>query len=80
MSIIDSVRGTRKHRTEGRTNMTRRIADIGDWISRAIGKRTALNPVYVGSKGGRKIYSVAFEDGSEADYYIDFDRREVEEY
>lgn len=51
-----------------------------NWIEQATGKRVAWHPVYVGSKGGRRIYAVMFEDGTEADYYIDFDRQTVEEY
>ena len=51
-----------------------------NWIEAIIGKRMAFPPVYVGSKGGRRIYCIQFEDGTEADYYIDFDRHELEEY
>lgn len=51
-----------------------------NWIEEATGKRIAWSPVCIGSKGGRKLYVVTFEDGTEAGYYIDFDRKELEEY
>lgn len=51
-----------------------------NWIEQALEKRITFSPVCVGSKGGRNIYAVTFEDGTEADYYIDFDRKTIEEY
>lgn len=51
-----------------------------NWIEQALEKRITFSPVCVGSKGGRNIYAVTFEDGTETDYYIDFDRKTIEEY
>lgn len=50
-----------------------------NWIEEVIGKQIAwINGV--GSKGGRKLYAVTFMDGSEEDYFIDFDKHEIEKY
>ena len=51
-----------------------------NWIERAVGKQISWLPVCVGSKGGRKLYAVSFSDGTEADFFIDFERREIEPY
>ena len=51
-----------------------------NWIEAAVGKQIAFAPTYVGKKGGRAIYAVAFEDGTEEDYFIDYDRKEIERY
>lgn len=51
-----------------------------NWIEKALKKRIAGAPVYVGRKGGRKIYAVMFEDGAEQDFYIDHERKEIEPY
>lgn len=53
---------------------------LRNWLEEVIGKQIAFSPVYVGSKGGRKIYEVVFEDGTNKDYFIDFDHLEIEEY
>lgn len=52
---------------------------LRNWIEEAIGKQIAwVNEV--GRKGCRKIYCVTYMDGTEDDFYIDFDRKEVERY
>lgn len=51
-----------------------------NWIEKETGKQMAFSPVCIGSKGGRKLYAVDFVDGSEADYFIDFDKRTLEKY
>ena len=51
-----------------------------NWIEEALQKQIAWTPVCVGKKGGRKLYAVTFEDGSEADYFIDFEKHEIEKY
>lgn len=51
-----------------------------NWIEEKIGRQITGAPVYVGSKGGRRIYAVTFTDGTEEDYYIDYDRKTVEAY
>ena len=60
--------------------MTKKELDTRNWMEKAIGKRLGFSPVCIGSKGGRKIYALRFEDGTEADYFIDFDRQEIEAY
>lgn len=50
-----------------------------NWIEEALERRIEWQPIYVGKKGGRKIYNIIFENGSEADYYIDYDRQTIEE-
>lgn len=56
------------------------MKELRNWIEEKLGKRTVWTPIYVGMKGGRKLYSISFADGTEADYFIDFDRKEIEEY
>lgn len=51
-----------------------------NWIEMATGKQMAFSPVCIGSKGGRKLYAITFTDGTEEDYYIDFDARTIEKY
>lgn len=53
---------------------------LRNWIEVALNKQIAFSPVCVGSKGGRKLYSISFVDGTEADYFIDFDAKMIEEY
>lgn len=57
-----------------------RAMKLRNWIEETIGKQIAWSPICIGSKGGRKLYAVSFEDGTEAAYYIDFDNRTIEEY
>ena len=53
---------------------------LRNWIEFAIGKRLSFTPSWSGAwKNGRKVYYLDFEDGTEGDYYIDFDRKTVEE-
>ena len=47
---------------------------------KALRTQTAFMPVCVGSVGGRKLYAITFEDGTEADYFIDFKTKEIERY
>lgn len=51
-----------------------------NWIEEATGKQLAWSPVCIGIKGGRKLYAVNFEDGTEVAYFIDFDKKEIEEF
>lgn len=53
---------------------------LRNWIEEALGKQIAWSPVFVGAKGGRKIYAICFKDGTEVDYFIDFDHHTIEEY
>lgn len=53
---------------------------LRNWIEEAIGKQIAWSPVCVGSKGGRTLYVIQFINGTEADYFIDFDHHIIEEY
>lgn len=51
-----------------------------NWIEEALGKEIAWSPICIGRKGGRKLYAISFEDGTEGAYFIDFDHHTVEEY
>lgn len=51
-----------------------------NWIEEALKKQLAWTPTYVGTKCGRKIYAVMFADGTEEDYYIDFESKTIEAY
>ena len=53
---------------------------LRNWIEKAIGKQIAFSPVCIGSKGGRKLYAISFVDGTESDYFIDFDNETIEAY
>ena len=50
-----------------------------NWIEEKIGKRITWSPVCIGRRGGLKVYSIDFEDGTEGMYYIDFDNQTIEE-
>lgn len=50
-----------------------------NWIEESLESRITGSPVYVGSRGGRKVYEVTTEDGSSNDYFIDFDSKTIEE-
>ena len=50
-----------------------------NWIEKALGRQMEIMPIYIGSRGGRKIYTITWCDGTEQDYYIDFDRHEIGE-
>ena len=67
------------------------MMNFRNWIEKSLEKRIAFVPIisfsnaitlyiYVGSKGGRKLYSITFEDGTEKDFYIDFEIQEINEY
>lgn len=49
-----------------------------NWIEEQTGKRIEWNPVYVGSRGGRTVYEIQFEDGTTKDYFIDYEDELVE--
>lgn len=51
-----------------------------NWIEEALGKQIAWRPCCIGYRGGRKLYVVTFEDGTEDTYFIDFDKQEIEAY
>jgi len=53
---------------------------LRNWIEEATGMQMNFSPVYVGSKGGRKLYSITWNGGTEKDYFIDFEKHEIEEY
>jgi hypothetical protein len=56
-----------------------RTMKLRNWMEEVLGKQIAwVNGV--GSKGGRKIYCITFMDGSEEDFYIDFDHKLIEVY
>lgn len=69
-------------RVQGKVNSAQKGLEMKfrNWIEAALQKQIAWTPAYVGSKGGRKIYAVMFEGGTEADYYIDFDNKTIEAY
>lgn len=51
-----------------------------DWIEKAIGKKMMWNPVNIGTRFGRDLYTICWWDGTEGDYFIDFDKMEIEKY
>ena len=54
--------------------------ELRNWIEKALGKQIAWRPCCIGSKSGRKLYAVSFEDGTEGAYFIDFENQTIEEY
>lgn len=51
---------------------------LRNWIEKTLGKQITFSPIYIGSKSGRKLYAVTFYDGTEGDYFIDFDNETIE--
>ena len=51
---------------------------LRNWIEKAIGKQLRWPPVCVGKRGGRKVYCIEFMDGTEDDYYINFEEKTIE--
>ena len=52
---------------------------LRNWIEKKIGKRYRWYPVKVGTKGGRDLYNIEWEDGTMQDYFIDWEAEEIEE-
>lgn len=52
---------------------------LRNWIEKAIGKEWRWSPTLIGYRGGRKVYAIDWMDGTSGDYWIDFDRHEIEE-
>lgn len=50
-----------------------------NWIEQAMGKEMAWSPIHIGYKSGRPIYLIVWRDGTEKEYYIDYENREIEE-
>lgn len=50
------------------------------WIERVTGKTLAWRPYWVCTRGGRNVYAVSFEDGTEGAYFLDFDTETMEEF
>lgn len=55
------------------------MKNLRNWIEEALGKQMVWSPANVGIRGGRKYYVIHFIDGSSGDYYIDFDKKTIEE-
>lgn len=50
-----------------------------NWIEKKVGKQMSnMKPTKVGYRHGRPCYSVDFIDGTSDDYFIDFDKKEIE--
>lgn len=54
------------------------MATYRNWLEEIIRSRISGTPIYIGTRGGRKVYEVIFEDGSIKDYYIDFEAQTAE--
>lgn len=53
---------------------------LRNWIEETLKKEIAWSPCFVGWKNGRRLYTIRFDDGTEKDYFIDFDNKTIEEY
>ena len=51
-----------------------------NWIEEALGKKLLWQPVKIGLRFGRELYTIVFEDHSEGDYFIDYDKMEIKKY
>ena len=51
---------------------------LRNWVECALGKRYEWPPRYYMNRRHRKVYAIEFEDGTTANYYIDFDRQTIE--
>lgn len=54
------------------------MAKYRNWLEEIIRSRISGTPIYIGTRGGRKVYEVIFEDGTLKDYYIDFEAQTAE--
>ena len=52
--------------------------ELRNWIEKETGKRIVCSPTYVGIFGGREVFALDFEDGTEMDAYIDWFKHKVE--
>lgn len=53
--------------------------NLRNWIEKRVGKQmSSMKPTKIGYKHGRPYYSVDFVDGTSDDYFIDFDKKEIE--
>ena len=52
---------------------------LRNWIEKTIGKQWSFPPVLIGYRHGRKYYNITWEDGTEGDYYIDYEKQTIEE-
>ena len=53
------------------------VAGIGRKIEQ-VNKKMVWPPVKVGIRHGRECYSISFTDGSEEEFYIDYENKEIE--
>lgn len=56
-----------------------KVTLLRNWLEEAIKKQLSRFPVCIGYKCGRKYYALDFTDGTSGDYFIDFEKKEVEE-
>ena len=59
--------------------MKSNIENPRNFIEAYTGKRLSWPPTPIGWRGGRRVYCLDFEDGTEADYYIEFYNEFIEE-
>ena len=55
------------------------MIELRNWIERAIGKQWLYPPIFIGRRLGRKHYVITWADGTEGDYYIDYEAQTIEE-
>lgn len=60
-------------------NLNEDKKNLRNWIEKKVGKQmSSMKPTKIGYKHGRPYYSVDFVDGTSDDYFIDFDKKEIE--
>lgn len=60
-------------------NLNEDKKNLRNWIEKKVGKQMSnMKPTKIGYRHGRPYYSVDFVDGTSDDYFIDFDKKEIE--
>lgn len=60
-------------------NLNEDKKNLRNWIEKKVGKQMSnMKPTKIGYKHGRPYYSVDFVDGTSDDYFIDFNKKEIE--
>lgn len=61
-------------------NMSWRWNETYGWIEKTLGKKLLWQPIKIGFRFGRELYTIVFDDHTEGDYFIDYDKMEIEKY
>ena len=51
-----------------------------NWIEEAMQKTMKWDPILIGMRFGKALYTICWLDGTEGDYFIDFENKTIEQY